>query len=61
MQASVGGDFPFYTYARVCAYSQSGPGALVMPFAIGGLLGGLAVFGLAALLIVRFAKPKSSR
>lgn len=35
LQASVGGDFPFYTYARVCAYQQFGPGALVMPFAIG--------------------------
>jgi hypothetical protein len=29
------GDYPMYTTARVCGYSQSGPGAMVMPFAIG--------------------------
>lgn len=31
------GDFPFYTYARVCAYAPTanGPGAMVLPFAIG--------------------------
>lgn len=36
-QASVGGGFPFYTNARVCAYSPSntGPGASVFPLAIG--------------------------
>lgn len=35
MQASVGGDWPLYTYARICAQSPNGPGAMVLPFAIG--------------------------
>lgn len=34
-QASVGGDLPFYTQARLCASGNLGPGALVLPFAIG--------------------------
>lgn len=36
-QANVGGSFPFYTGARVCGYSPpgTGPGAQVLPFAIG--------------------------
>jgi hypothetical protein len=29
------GDYPMYTYSRVCAYAPNGPGAMVMPFAIG--------------------------
>lgn len=35
VQGGVGGDFPFYTLARICAYSPNGPGAAVLPFAIG--------------------------
>jgi len=35
LQASVGGDWPFYTQARVCAQSPNGPGAALLPFAIG--------------------------
>ncbi len=37
VQASVGGDFPFSTTARVCGYSpaSSGPGAAVLPFTLG--------------------------
>ena len=37
LQASVGGDTPFYATSRICGYSpaNSGPGAAVMPFAIG--------------------------
>lgn len=35
IQASVGGDWPLYTYARVCAQSPNGPGAALLPFAIG--------------------------
>lgn len=35
IQASVGGDWPLYTYARVCGQSPNGPGAMVLPFAIG--------------------------
>jgi hypothetical protein len=35
VQASVGGDFPLYTQARVCAYGGTGPGATVLQFAIG--------------------------
>lgn len=35
MQASVGGDWPLYTYARICAQSPNGPGAMVLPFTIG--------------------------
>ena len=35
VQASVGGDIPFYTQARICAYSPNGPGAAVLVFAIG--------------------------
>jgi hypothetical protein len=36
MQASVGGDIPFYTLARLCGYGNNGPGAAVLPFPIGG-------------------------
>jgi len=35
IQASIGGDWPFYTQARVCAGAGNGPGAVVLPFAIG--------------------------
>ncbi len=35
VQAAVGGDFPFYTQARVCAGSPYSVGASVLPFAIG--------------------------
>ena len=35
LQASVGGDFPFYTAARVCAYGSNTPGAQVLAFPIG--------------------------
>lgn len=35
MQAAVGGDWPLYTYARICAQSPNGPGAMVLPFTIG--------------------------
>ncbi len=34
-QAGVGADLPFYTQARVCAYGGTGPGGLLMQFAIG--------------------------
>jgi hypothetical protein len=34
-QAGVGGDIPLYTQARVCADGHNGPGAQVLPFAIG--------------------------
>lgn len=35
-QASVGGNFPFWTTARICGYSpqNTGPGATVMPYSI---------------------------
>jgi hypothetical protein len=36
LQASVGGDTPFFTTARICAYGTNTPGAAVIPFAIGG-------------------------
>ena len=35
VQASVGGDFPFFTQARLCAYSPNGPGAALLQFSIG--------------------------
>lgn len=35
VQAGVGGDFPMYTQARVCAYGGNGPGGLLAQFAIG--------------------------
>jgi hypothetical protein len=35
VQASVGGDLPFYTTARICGYSPNGPGAAVLSFPIG--------------------------
>ena len=35
VQAGVGGDFPFYTQARACAYGGNGPGGLLIQFAIG--------------------------
>jgi hypothetical protein len=35
VQASVGGDVPFYTQSRVCGSGNFGPGAQVLPFAIG--------------------------
>jgi hypothetical protein len=35
VQAAVGSDFPMYTQARVCAYGNRGPGALISQFAIG--------------------------
>jgi hypothetical protein len=35
LQAAVGGDWPFYTQARICGYGQGGPGASVMVFPIG--------------------------
>lgn len=35
VQASVGGDIPLYTQARVCAYAASSPGATFLPFPIG--------------------------
>jgi hypothetical protein len=30
-----GGDYPFYTQARLCGYSGNAPGLTVLPFAIG--------------------------
>jgi hypothetical protein len=35
IQAAVGGDWPLYTQARICASAANGPGAVVLPFAIG--------------------------
>ncbi len=35
VQAGVGGDLPFYTQARVCAYGVNGPGGQFLNFAIG--------------------------
>ena len=35
VQAAVGSDFPMYTQARVCAYGNRGPGAMLAQFAIG--------------------------
>lgn len=35
VQAGIGGDIPFYTQARVCAYGATGPGAQFLTFAIG--------------------------
>lgn len=35
VQAGVLGDTPFYTYARVCAAGQTGPGGQFVTFAIG--------------------------
>jgi hypothetical protein len=35
VQASVGGDIPLYTQARICAGAQSSPGAAILPFPIG--------------------------
>lgn len=35
IQASVGGDWPLYTQGRLCAASPNGPGASLLPFAIG--------------------------
>lgn len=35
VQAGVGGDFPMYTQARVCAYGANGPGGVLLQFAIG--------------------------
>lgn len=35
VQASVGGDLPFYTSARICGYSPNGPGAALLAFPIG--------------------------
>ncbi len=34
-QAGVGADLPFYTQARVCAYGGTGPGGMLVQFAIG--------------------------
>jgi hypothetical protein len=35
IRAAVGGDWPLYTQARVCAAASYGPGAALLPFAIG--------------------------
>lgn len=35
IQAGVGADVPFYTYARVCSYGASGPGGQFLSFPIG--------------------------
>ena len=35
VQAGVGGDLPFYTYARICLYGATGPGMQYMQFPIG--------------------------
>jgi hypothetical protein len=35
IQAAVGGDFPFYTQARVCGYSANGAGGAALTFPIG--------------------------
>lgn len=35
IQAAVGGDFPMYTQARVCAYGGNGPGGLYTQYPIG--------------------------
>ena len=35
VQAGVGGDIPFYTQARVCAYGGTGPGGQFVTFPIG--------------------------
>lgn len=35
VQAGVGGDMPFYTYARICMYGATGPGAQFLSFPIG--------------------------
>jgi len=35
IQAGVGADVPFYTYARVCAYGANGPGGQFLTFPIG--------------------------
>lgn len=35
VRAAVGGDIPLYTQARVCAGGGAGPGASILPFAIG--------------------------
>ena len=35
LQASPGGDYTFYTQARICAYAPGGQGAAVLPFATG--------------------------
>lgn len=35
VQASVGGDMPFYTSSRLCGYSPNGPGAALLSFPIG--------------------------
>jgi hypothetical protein len=35
IQAAVGGDFPMYTQARVCAYGGTGPGGLYAQYPIG--------------------------
>lgn len=35
VQASVGGDLPFYTSSRLCGYSPNGPGAALLTFPIG--------------------------
>ena len=34
-QGTSGTDLPLYTQARICGYSANGPGATVLPFAIG--------------------------
>lgn len=35
VQAGIGGDLPLYTQARICGAASGGPGATVLPFAIG--------------------------
>lgn len=35
VQAAVGADMPFYTYARICMYGATGPGAQFLSFPIG--------------------------
>ncbi len=35
VRAAVGGDWPMYTQSRVCVGAGSGPGAALLPFAIG--------------------------
>lgn len=35
VQAAVGGDIPFYTYARICMYGANGPGAQFLSYPIG--------------------------